>query len=131
MQTIIKLMGEKRKAMSRRMIKKKENVRKLDEFGFRKNFQIFIKLIILSGWYRGAFQVQGCSPGIGMPFSHNIKIFYVTTYIYLFIHLFLLSKHIEEIIMFYFFLYFYLPNIDREISFNSFISCCASIFAIY
>ncbi len=51
---------ERRKAMSRKMMREKDRERKLEEFGLRKNFQIFIELVILPGWYRGAPRVQGC-----------------------------------------------------------------------
>ena len=47
MQTTMKPMGERRKAMSRKMMREKEREKKLEEFGLRRNFQIFIKLVII------------------------------------------------------------------------------------
>ncbi len=50
-----------------------EKGKEIRRFGLGRNFQIFIDLVILPGSSRGT-GVQGCSPGTGVPFSHDIVI---------------------------------------------------------
>lgn len=54
------------------MIREKKRGKEIRRIGLKRNFQ----LVILPGWFRGALRVQGCSPGTGVHFSHDIETFH-------------------------------------------------------